>query len=82
MHDEVAEVEQHPAVIAAAFAVAQFDTLRLEVLFQVVPQGTKLERRLRGRYHEEVGKRRRLRNVDQGNIERFVVGKDIDGSLG
>jgi len=37
---------------------------------------------LRGRDNEVVGKRRRLRNVDQCNIERFVVGKDIDGSLG
>lgn len=82
MHDEVAEVEQHPAVVGRALAVAQLHTLGLEVLFQVILQGTKLERRLGGRDHEEVGERGRLRDVDQRDIQRFVVGKDIDGSLG
>ena len=82
MDDEVAEVEQHPAVVAAAFAVAQFHALGLEVLFQVLLQGTKLEGRLRGGDDEEVGERGRLRDVDQRDIERFVVGKDIDSPLG
>jgi hypothetical protein len=36
--------------------VAQLNALWPEVLFQVVLQGTKLERRLGGGNHEEVGK--------------------------
>lgn len=66
--DDVSEVEQHPAVVAAAFAMAKFDTIWQELLFQVVAQGTKLERRLRGGYHEEIGERRHFRNINQRDI--------------
>ena len=82
MHDEVAEVEQHPAVVAAAFAVAEAHAFRLEVFFQVILKRTKLEGRLRGSDDEEVGERGRLRDVDKRDIERLVVGKDIDSPLG
>lgn len=82
VHNEVAEVEQHPAVIAAALAMAQLNAIGEELLFKVVLEGTKLERRLRGGDHEEVGERSRPGDIDQRDIERLVVGEDIDSPLG
>ena len=82
MHNEIAEVEQHPAVIAAALAMAQLNAIGEELLFKVVLEGTKLERRLRGGDHEEVGERSRPGDIDQRDIERLVVGEDIDSPLG
>ncbi len=82
MDDEVAEIKQHPTVVAAAFAMAQVYALWLEVFFQVVLKRTKLKGRLRGCDDEEGGERGRLRDVDKRDIERLVVGKDIDSPLG
>jgi hypothetical protein len=62
--------------------MAQLDALRAQVLFQVLLQRTKLKWRLRSGDNEVVGKRSRLGDVDQRDIQRFVFGKDIDGPLG
>jgi hypothetical protein len=82
VHDHISEVQEHPAVVAAPLAVAQLHVVLVIVLFQVLLKRTKLERRLRSGDDEEVGERGRLRNVDQGDIQCLMLGKDIDGPLG
>ena len=55
--------------------------LGLEGLFEVPSQRVKLERRLDGRDHEVIRERRRLRDVDQREVERQVLRKDVDGAI-
>ncbi len=55
--------------------------LGLEGLFEVPGQRVKLEWRLDGRDHEVIRERRRLRDVDQREVERQVLRKDVDGAI-
>ena len=81
VHDDVAEVQQHPAAIRRAFLVSQLDTLGLQVGLQVLRQRVELEWRLRRRNDKVVSEGRVLRDVDQGDIKRLPVREDIDGPL-
>lgn len=80
--DDTAEVEEHPAAPGGAFAMAKVVAFGLQGLFKVVGEGAKLEWRLRGGDHEVVRERRRLRDIDQRDVERLVFGKDVDGQVG
>ena len=81
MHDEPTEVQQHPAALRRALAVAEVVALLPEFLFQVLVKRAKLQRRLRRRDHEIVGEGSVARDVEQRDIQRLVVCQDIDCTL-
>lgn len=81
MHDDVAEVQQHPAAVRRAFLVPQVDALRAQVALQVLRERVKLQWRLRRRNDKVVSEGRVLRDVDQGDVKRLPVREDIDGPL-
>ncbi len=82
MDNEVTEIQQHPAACRRAFAQAKVAAFGLQLLFEVVGQGAKLEKRLRCRNHEEIRKRGRTRNIEQRDVQGLALGKNIDGLLG
>ena len=80
--DQVAEIEEHPAAVGRAFAVANIVAFRLERFFKVISECVELQRRLRGGDHEVVGERSRSGDVEEGDIQCLVVRQDIDCPLG
>lgn len=79
--DEVAEIEEDPAAFGGAFTVAEGDAAGAEVAFEVLDEGVELEWRLCGCDDKVVGERRDPRDVDEGDVERFMLGEHVDGAL-
>lgn len=80
--DDVAEVEEHPATGWCAFVTAEIVPLWFELVFQVLGERVKLQRRLGRRDDEVVCEGRRFGDVHQGDVQRLVVTQDINSLVG
>ena len=81
MDDEVTEIEEEPAAVGRAFAVAQLDPFWSKLAFEVVGERVELEWRLGRRNDKVVSEGGVLRDVDQCDVECLAVRKDVDGPL-
>ena len=62
--DDVAEVEEHPTAVGRALFVAEVVAFGLQLFFQVLAEGAKLEWRLGRGDHEVIRERSGARNIE------------------
>jgi hypothetical protein len=62
--------------------VAEAVALGFEVLLEVFGECAKLERRLRRSDDEVVSEGSGTRDVEEREVQRLVVGEDVDGPMG
>lgn len=82
MHDDVAAVDQHPAALATALAVARGNALALEFQLQPFHDGGELERRVRRGQHEIIGETGGAGDVEQGDVPGLQFGEQVDDAVG
>lgn len=82
MDNHIREVQEHPAALGAALAVAQIVSLRLERLFELFGKRLELQWRLRRGNDKVVSEGHAARDVEQRDIQGLAVGEYIDGLVG
>ncbi len=82
MHDDGAEVHQHPSGVCIPFSPNRLDALVGEVFVEGVDQRSHVAAVLNAGNDEVVGKGRDGADVQHDNVFRLAVGEGIDNASG
>jgi hypothetical protein len=78
MHDQAAEIEEHPIAAPFAFAVQAANAAALRTLYNFVANGLELARAESGADYKIISERAKPREVEEDNILRLFFLRGVD----